>query len=120
MEPRDQLRAIESIPEHASVDTCFGAPTTVGDRTVIPVSEVYYGLGLGWGGGSDARTQSEGGGGGGGGGARARGVAVIEVGPDGVRVIPVRDQTAIALAGITFASVATAIVARTVLKLVRG
>ena len=120
MEPREQLRGIESIPEHASVAMCFGAPTTVGDRTVIPVSEVYYVLGMGWGGGTDARTQNQGSGGGGGGGARARGVAVIEVGADGVRVIPVRDQTAIVLAGFAFASVATLIVARTIVKLVRG
>ena len=64
--------------------------------------------------------ESEGSGGGGGGGSRVRGVAVIEVAPDGVRVHPILDQTAVALAGIAFAAAAAAIMSRMLLKLVRG
>ncbi len=120
MEPPAAIRAIASIPEQASAAVCFGAATAVGEYTVIPVAEVYYGFGMGWGSGSDAEKRAEGGGGGGGGGVRTRGVAVIEIGPGGVRVHAVRDDTAITLAGIAFASMATAIVARTLLKLFRG
>ncbi|MCC6237578.1 MAG: sporulation protein YtfJ [Dehalococcoidia bacterium] len=120
MQPAPTLRALESIPDHATVAACFGTPTTAGDRTVIPVAEVYYGFGFGWGSGSDAQTTSEGGGAGGGGGVRTRGVAVVELSPDGVRVIPIRDYTSIALAALTFASAATLIVARTLVKLRGG
>lgn len=116
MQAPQALRALETLPEHANVAACFGPPTTAGDRTVIPVAEVYYGFGFGWGGGSDASTHAEGGGGGGGGGVRTRAVAVVELSPDGVRVIPVRDVTAILLAALTFATVAATLVARTLLK----
>jgi uncharacterized spore protein YtfJ len=120
MDASDALRELARIPDRAGASACFGPATTAGDWTVIPVAEVFYGLGLGWGTGIDARTNAPGGGGGGGGGSRSRGVAVIEVGPEGVRVHAVRDDTAITLAGIAFASAATAIVARTLLKLIRG
>jgi uncharacterized spore protein YtfJ len=120
MEPPEALKGLATIPERATAAACFGPAATIGDRTVIPVAEIYYGFGVGWGGGSDPATKAEGGGGGGGGGARARGVAVIELSPEGVRIHAVRDDTAITLAGIAFASVATAIVARTLLRLIRG
>lgn len=120
MDAPEALRELTRIPDRSGAAVCFGPPTTAAERTVIPVAEVYYGLGLGWGGGADPKTQAQGGGGGGGGGSRSRGVAVIELGPEGVSVHAVRDDTAITLAGIAFASMATAIVARTVLKLIRG
>lgn len=122
MQPPDVFRDLAQIPERATAGSCFGAPTTAGERTVIPVAEVLYGLGVGWGGGVAKREEAEdsGGGGGGGGGSRIRGVAVIEVAPDGVRVHPVRDETSIVLAGIALASASSAIVARTLLKLIRG
>lgn len=120
MNAPEALQELSRIPDRSSASVCFGPATAVGERMVIPVAEVYYGLGLGWGGGTDPKTNAQGGGGGGGGGSRSRGVAVIEVGPEGVRVHAVRDDTAITLAGIAFASMATAIVARTLLKLIRG
>ena len=113
------LSEVARISERSGAELCFGTPATAGERTVIPVAEVYYALAMGWGGGSDP-TKGQGGGGGAGGGSRSRGVAVIEVSPDGVRVHAIRDATAITLAAIAFASVATAIVSRTLLKLVRG
>lgn len=120
MDAPGALLELSRIPDRSGAAVCFGPPTAAGERVVIPVAEVYYGLGLGWGGGTDPKTSAQGGGGGGGGGSRSRAVAVIEVGPDGVRVHPVRDDTAITLAGIAFASAATAIVARTLLKLFSG
>lgn len=120
MDAPDALREVARIPERAGAASCFGPATSAGERTIIPVAEVYYGLGMGWGGGTDPKTNAPGGGGGAGGGARSRGVAVIEVAPDGVRVHTIRDDTAITLASVAFASAATAIVARTLLKLIRG
>jgi uncharacterized spore protein YtfJ len=87
-----------------SADRTLGAPRTVGERSVLPLGEVWYGHGFGLGGGerpgegehgAAART---GYGGGGGGGGRVRPVAVVEVGPDGARVHPVVDVAAIGLA----------------------
>lgn len=122
MEPAEALSSLTNIPERASAAACFGPPATAGDHTVIPVAEVWYCLGFGWGGGETEKdgVESEGSGGGGGGGSRARGIAVIEVAPDGVRVHSIVDQTAVALAGIAFATAAVMITARTLVKLVRG
>jgi uncharacterized spore protein YtfJ len=112
---------ITRIPDRAGAATCFGAAVTSGDHTVIPVADVAYAFGFGYGRGHDAASGNEGrGGGGGGGGARSRGVAVIDVSPQGVRILPIEDQTSIRLASITLATASTAIVARTLLKLLRG
>jgi uncharacterized spore protein YtfJ len=118
MDSAEAIKELAQVPERTSAAHCFGEPVSAGERTVIPVAEVAYGVGFGWGGGGDA--ESKGSGGGGGAGGRARGVAVIELSPDGVRIHPVFDQTAITLAGLTFASSATAIASRTLLKLIRG
>lgn len=122
MDVPEALNSIAQLPERASAAACFGPATTVGDRVAIPVAEVMCGIGVGWGGGEyeQGGVEQKGGGGGGGGGARARGVAVIEVAPDGVRVHPIVDQTAVSLAGITFASAAIGIFATTLRRLVRG
>ncbi len=47
-------------------------------------------------------------------------MAAIEVGPDGVSIHPIEDRTAITLARIAFVGATIALVARTLLKLVRG
>jgi uncharacterized spore protein YtfJ len=107
---------VARIPEHAGAAVCFGTPVTAGERTVIPVAEVSYGLGFGWGGGGDGQGR----GGGAGGGTRSRAVAVIEVSPDSVRILPIEDHTAIRLAGMAFAATTSALVSRTLLKLLRG
>ncbi|MGE3961003.1 MAG: spore germination protein GerW family protein [Dehalococcoidia bacterium] len=114
------LDRLARLPEFAGASACFGEAVTAGERTVIPVAEVQYGLGFGWGGGRDAKTDSTGLGGGAGGGARSRAVAVIEVAPDSVRVLPIEDYTQIRLASIAFVSTTVALVARTFLKLIRG
>ncbi|MDA1061680.1 MAG: spore germination protein GerW family protein [Chloroflexi bacterium] len=121
----ESLAELASIPEKATASACFGDSTVVGDHVVIPVAEVTYGLGLGYGYGSGRSTRDDaqrdvGGGGGGGGGSHVRGVAVIHASPSGVEVHPIRDETAITLASIALAATAVAIVARTLLKLIRG
>lgn len=101
--------------EVARADAVFMEPISQGEYTVITASEVSIGIGYGYGGGvggSPSKEESEatadraldfggGGGGGGGGGAGARPVAVIEIGPHGVRVEPIVDPTKMALAFFT-------------------
>ena len=112
---------LASIPGRVTAAACFGEAQAVGDQVVIPVAEVVYGLGFGYGyNGAEGASEHGRAGGGGGGGGRARAVAVIRVSPEGVEVHPVRDETAITLAGIALVSAATVIVARTLRKLIRG
>ena len=92
----------------ARAEACVGPVQAQGDRTVIPLAEVFAagGCGSGFGSGqagAETEAGSEGGGGGGGGGgtSRSRPVALIEIGPEGVHVRPVVDWTAIALAAVT-------------------
>lgn len=118
MDAAEAMKELAQVPERTSAGHCFGPPVSIGERTAIPVAEVSYGVGLGWGGGGD--DEGAGSGGGGGAGGRARGVAVVELSPDGVRVHPIYDQTAITLAGISFASSTAALASRTLLKLIRG
>jgi uncharacterized spore protein YtfJ len=118
---QNQERAAEVMEKLFSVahsSTVFGRPVSEGDYTLITASEVAvgagYGFGLGGGSGSGPSDEEDdespgeraegtgmGGGGGGGGGSMARPVAVISVGPSGVRVEPVVDPTKIALAFFT-------------------
>ena len=100
-------RVFERLEAAGHADRTVGTPRQVGDRTVFPLAEVWYGHGFGLGSGTSpgvsgpAALQSSpagGLGGGGGGGGRLRPLAVIEVGPDGTRVHPVIDLGAIGLA----------------------
>jgi uncharacterized spore protein YtfJ len=70
----------------------FRDPVRVGDRVVIPAATIAYGGGFGFGG-----AQHEGGGGGGGGWNDGRPVAVVDCGPEGVRVRPVVDFTRVGI-----------------------
>lgn len=106
----------------AQPDMVFGEPVTQGEYTAITAREITVSLGIGYGGGGgvspggqnggtaesaekteDANGESAGYGGGGGGGGTATGrpVAVIEIGPSGVRVEPIVDPTKIAVAMFT-------------------
>lgn len=122
MPVEENLAEIMRLPDRATAAACFGTAVTAGERTVIPVADIQYGFGLGFGGSEGGGTAQApaGHGGGAGGGVRTRGIAVIEVAPQGVRILPIEDQTSIRMAGIAFASTATAIIARTLLKLIRG
>jgi len=101
--------------EVAEPGVVFSEPVQSGAYTVITASEVAVGLGSGFGFGSgsyepregetisvEIETVDGGGGGGGGGGySSGRPVAVISIGPDGVRVEPVLDRTKLGIALIT-------------------
>lgn len=111
------IRLMNRLVDVAQPESVFGEPITVGDYTLITTSAVSAGLGYGFGGGYGPTPQNQeegaqaaagstegpgqmvgGSGGGGGGFSTGRPVAVISVGPDGVRVEPVVDLTKIGLA----------------------
>ena len=128
------LRSIVDIFDRftatARAAACFGEPMQVGEKTIIPTSEIMctmvFGLGAGGAGnsagqaeGADESTgkmQGTGSGGGGGGFTRSRPVAVVVVSPDGVSVEPVVDATQIAMAGVA----AGAFVGFWLIRLMRG
>ncbi len=105
-------RIIERIFAPTRPGAVFGEPVRSGDYTLITASAVGSGGGFGFGGGSSPMPGTEGNsggenagaGGGGGGGASGRPVAVIIIGPDGVRVEPIVDVTQVALNGIKMAA----------------
>lgn len=110
---------VEKLFAVAQPAAVFSGPVTVGEHTLITASEVKVGMGFGYGVGggtgfqpaedeaASEESQDESGGtgfgsgGGGGGVSGGRPVAVINVGPEGVRVEPVVDATKIALAFFT-------------------
>jgi uncharacterized spore protein YtfJ len=117
---QDAVEVIERLFDVAQPGAVFGEPVTVGEHTVITASEVKVGMGFGFGSGGGTGTEPAEGetadedevqgeesgtgfgvGGGGGGVSGGRPVAVISVGPEGVRVEPVVDATKIALATFT-------------------
>jgi uncharacterized spore protein YtfJ len=71
----------EHLQSSAHVRNVYGEPVTAGNRTVIPVARLGYGLGAGSGG------IDEKGGGGGGGGVGALPVGVVEITPEGTKFI---------------------------------
>jgi len=109
---RGQERSMELMDKLigvAQAGSVFGQPVVSGEHTVITASEITVGIGFGYGignqpGGGEMEAEEAGGGsaqtggGGGGGGAAGRPVAVISIGPGGVKVEPVVDPTKIALA----------------------
>jgi len=116
---------LEKLVAVAQPGAVYGAPVTVGEYTVMTASEVTVSVGFGYGlGGGSGGTQAAsgettgegepqgkaeesdfgsgvGGGGGGGGFSAGRPVAVVVIGPAGLRVEPVVDPTKIALAFFT-------------------
>ena len=77
---------------NVSADRVFAEPVRIGDRVVIPAAAIEVSGGFGFGGDSASN-----GGGGGGGHQAGRPVAIIEAGPQGVRVKPVIDFTKVGL-----------------------
>jgi uncharacterized spore protein YtfJ len=91
---------LEAVFGTASPATVFSAPERVGDDLIITAAswERAGGFGFGGGQGPAGDDRVEGGGGGGGGGTSVgRPVAVIRVGPSGVRVEPIIDLTKVAV-----------------------
>jgi uncharacterized spore protein YtfJ len=116
----DQDKANElmgRLYDAARPEAVFGEPVTQGEYMLITASEISVGMGYGYGGGGGVGSSEDdeeegeesgrgeavgyGTGGGGGGMTGARPVAVIEIGPNGVRVEPVVDPTKIVLAFFT-------------------
>ena len=77
----------------ASVKNVFGDPITAGEKTLIPVAKIAFGLG----GGSGKRA---GGDEQGGGGVKASPVGVIEITPQERRFIPVDVRCQLAVAAL--------------------
>jgi uncharacterized spore protein YtfJ len=103
-------------------EAAVGPATSTASHTVVPLTEtIFYGgfgMGLGSGTGRGGENQSMtgsggGGGAGGGGGGHSRTIAVVVMGPDGVKIRPVVDPTKIALAAVgAWASVMIALMRR--------
>lgn len=109
------LDRIQQMIENLDVKSAFGAATTEGDYTLIPVANVMYGFGYGSGsgpvkakkgedsstGGAEADAEGDGTafGGGGGGGGRVAPRGYIRIGPDGVRYEGTYNATLIPIAG---------------------
>ena len=114
------LDSIAELQENANVNTIFGEPVVVKDRTVIPVAKVAYGFGIGFGYGTADETasdtedlkESESGG-----GAYACPFAVIQVTPERVRVEPIVDEQKLAIAGSLLAGWSIFCLARTLVKI---
>lgn len=143
-ESEARSQALQRLWSAGDAKAVFGQPVSTGDYTVIPVAEVVAGGGFGSGMGfnsfrrrrGEAKSESPegsaaivegaetpspmlegaGGGGGGGGGAMARPVAVIVLGPDGVKVKPVLDTTKLALTALGAFGAAAALSMRLVGK----
>jgi uncharacterized spore protein YtfJ len=102
--PVEILRTLgDRFQTSASVKSVFGDPITVGDKTVVPVAKIRYGLGAG--GGGISRDTSSGsdtpGGksaGGGGGGIMATPKGVLEISPAGTRFIAFVDRKRLSIA----------------------
>ncbi|KAB1188303.1 MULTISPECIES: spore germination protein GerW family protein [Haloferax] len=77
---------LESIVS-ADARTVYGDPVTVGERTIVPVARIAYGIGMGGGSGTDETGQEGGEGFGGGGGMQATPLGVVEVTPDETRFL---------------------------------
>jgi uncharacterized spore protein YtfJ len=112
--PAEGMALLEKLTLVAQPEVVYSGPIQEGAYTVITASEVSvsYGFGFGGGGGwspgsaaegeeAGAGGENAGGGGGGGGASMARPVAVVAIGPDGVKVEPVVDVTKLGLAFLT-------------------
>ncbi|HKX75647.1 MAG TPA: spore germination protein GerW family protein [Acidimicrobiia bacterium] len=94
---REVRESLASILGDASPDTIFSEPIVAGDQQIITASAWERGGGFGFGGGTGDGPEGggTGAGAGGGGGSQGRPVAVITIGPQGVRVEPILDFTKI-------------------------
>lgn len=93
------------VPEELDVNAVLGEPETVGETTIVPVTEILLGFSGGTGPASgddlaagdrsdpDHATR-------GGGYAHTRPLATIEVGPGGTRVHPIVDTQRVTLAAV--------------------
>ncbi len=119
IEDRDQARELlERLINIARPEAVYSEPLQIGEHKVMTASEVMVGLGMGYGGGQGPVEEGEemgiGVGGGGGGHSKARPVAIIDIGPEGVKIEPVIDPTKIVMA--FFAALGSLFLMTTVLR----
>lgn len=95
----------ERIKATARIETVYGEPRVIDDKTIIPVAKVSYGFGAGGGEGpeaaepgQEAQAQKGGFGGGGGAGVSAEPVGFLVISGDQVRFMPVRDRRRVLIA----------------------
>ncbi len=108
----DPAKILEDLGERfratANVSVVYGESRVVGEKTLIPIAAVSYGLGAGGGSGKSegggGKPAGEGEGGGGGGQINVRPIAVLEIDQGQTRMIPVLDVGRVAL-GAMFAFV---------------
>ncbi|MFC7228225.1 spore germination protein GerW family protein [Salinirubellus salinus] len=90
-------RLVGDLSDRAGVESVYGDPVTVGDRTVVPVARVAYGFGGGSGEGDDGE------GFGAGGGVSATPIGALEVDGDGTRFVRFDERRRLlGVAGLTF------------------
>jgi uncharacterized spore protein YtfJ len=102
--PVEILRTLgDRFQASANVKSVFGDPITVGDKTVVPIAKIRYGMGAG--GGVISHESSSGpdvpsgkSGGGGGGGIIASPKGVLEISPAGTRFIAFADRKRLSVA----------------------
>jgi uncharacterized spore protein YtfJ len=86
-------KTVGEIERMLNTKTVVGEPVTINDSTLIPLVNVGFGFGVGAGEGTEPdKGVGQGGGTGGGGGVKP--VALIIVGPDGVRVEQIKPGAA--------------------------
>ncbi|MFZ5965648.1 MAG: GerW family sporulation protein [Bacillota bacterium] len=81
----------EKLESFIKSKTIVGEAIQVGDTTLIPIIDVFFGLGCGGGDGTDPKG-SGGSGGGGGMGAKATPTAMLVIKGDRIEVLPIRKQ----------------------------
>lgn len=79
---------INNIIETVNTKTVVGDPIEIGNVTLIPVMNAYFGFGGGSGDGKSASGNEQGSGSGGGGGARLKVAGMLVVQDDDVKFLP--------------------------------
>ena len=95
MQGEEWITYLRSLIERAGVKTLYGEPVATGNRTVIPVAKIAYGIGGGMGSGRKAESTP---GGGGGGGMWFLGgpSGYIEITPEGSRFVAIGQRKRLA------------------------
>ncbi len=89
---------LDELQKSANVNTVFGQPVRVGEKTVIPIASVVYGFGLGFGEQEEEASEVNVGGAGGA-GAIAKPLGLAEITPESTRVESVVDEQMVVRGG---------------------
>ncbi len=91
----EMRQVFHSMVDQAGVKQAYGEPVVSGQKTIIPVAQVWYGFG-GGGGKNPQKKDAEGWGGGG--GARVCPVGFLEITPEYSRFVPMHEKKKLAAA----------------------